>query len=305
MCFDGQFMLTLINMLQNNKDADAPDHFESSRDTWKHLYPEARKYAKPLVGFTKILPKDQKKLALDSNTRFIYTESEAEDLQCCDKENNHLHAFLESLWTSAILSAFAYNRSFGDVCLSTMIGTRKFLSEDLLTRPDQASSIPVRGYCNENTTVEELGNSMRKDLNEQNKLPQVFAYIADLVPELEKRAAPPPTKPDTPPQQDGVLMEISSIGKFTLKNPFEDVWASLTMTSPTTLGAVAILSYSVQTEKRFHVNNGFRYCSEKFADDDAYVFINSVKYAMENINKEMKCGDAVQKIIEFQNKIMK
>ena len=300
-CCDGQLMLNLVNMLQNNIiEENIPEIFDTFNDTWKEIFPEARKFAKPLEGFTRVISKDKTKLALDANARSITVESLAKNLKCYDHSTKKLRNIHNHLWTSTILSSFAFNnKTFGDACLANIVGTRKFLKNQSLAKANQFSSIPVRGNCTPNMKVKDFAQTMRNDFNSQNKIPNLFAYVADYPP------PPPPADFVPPPKQPGVLIELSNIGKATLKSPFIDFSASLTMTSATALDAIALYSYSVQSEDRDHVVNTLRYCSETFSDDDAKLFINSISFALQNIDDEMTCKEAVDEIYNFQKDFIK
>ena len=300
-CCDGEMMLKLVDMLQNNvTDDNIPEIFDTFNDTWKDVFPEARKFAKPLEGFTRVIPKDKRKLSLDGNTRQVSVESKATNLKCYDKVGKTIRSYHNHLWTSVILSSFAFNnKKFGDACLANIVGTRKFLKTQSLAKANQFSSVPVRGICTPNMSVKDFAQTMRRDFDQQHKVPNVFAYIADY---------PPPPLPDDyepPPKPPGVLIELSNIGKAKLKQPFVDFSASLTMNSATALDAIALYSYSVESEARNHVVNTLRYCSETFSDEDANIFINSIKFSFENIDFDMTCKEAVDEIYNFQKYFIK
>ena len=296
-CFDGQIMLTLVDMLQNGKDEESPEIFESFNDTWKHLFPEAKKYIKPLGNYTRVIPKYMNEFEFDPFTRFHAINTDIRTLECYNKETNKLNGYFDSLLTSVLLSIFAYNGKISDVFFSTMADTRHFLKKQSLKYGNHAAAIPLKGNCNEKTTVKDFALSMRNDLKEQNRLPQVLAYVSGY-------SEPPPPQPKNyvpPPKPPGVLIEVSSFGKIPLRQPFVDFWASIRMKSDAVSDSISSVSYSVETENGCKVVNGLRYCPQTFADKDAKLFTNSIRYSLQNIHPDMTCGEAISRIVDFQN----
>ena len=222
-----------------------------------------------------------------SHTRFAI---DYQSLKNYDFKNNKPIRITDSLWSSIILSAFAYNNKkldrFGTF---TCVNMRPYIKNPTLDNADGfgkiAQTVPV---TNSDETIGDVCKRFRKVFKEHTS--DVFKNLKSFYVSKDLPIGVP----------DLVGLELSNVGTFQAKGPIKDLYAGLSMQERGCLCEVCLLSYTLERDHSKECIGQVRYPNSRVSHHDAWMLSESMKYFLQNISLNEKIGDAVDKLYNFQ-----
>lgn len=297
-CADGGYFLHIFENLKNNIEINSPKTFisvekalenEINTSTFDPIFSTVN----PKI--TRIFTKDKSELKNDYWMKHYVKISHANKFFCYDKFTKEMHGLNDAVWASMILASSALKGQMKQTGLSTCINLRPFINDLSYEHCNMFSVVPVTP---ENilpeTKISDFMKNLRKVFKQNHDAGAQFGFI-------KKRQ-----KVDVLPKPlDGTGLEHSSVGRFKLGGIFDDVWISLTMKATAAPGFVSYMIFSVEDGQRNDFITQMRYPPQKITDYDAKKIVESVHFCLENLNKDMTCGDALEKLIHYQKNITK
>ncbi|OHS97013.1 hypothetical protein TRFO_36845 [Tritrichomonas foetus] len=219
-------------------------------------------------------------------------------LRCFNKSKNTCHGLTDSLWSSFILSALAFNGMMEKEELTgctTCVDMRQFLDNSLInwSTCNMYSSVTVSATMNEKMLLHNFERLLRDDLKYKLNKGYQFAFL--------KTLTPPPPGMVVP----GIGLELSNIGPFFVKSPITDVFMKSSVGDSNGDPLFSFSSFTVVDKKEnyneFYAN--MRYKSSIFHTKDAEAVGLGTKFALLNLDPNMTIKEALDAIKQFQKGI--
>ena len=295
---DGGLIMQLYDTLKNETDVSINDYrIEDQDKVFSKEIKEATNIP-PFVGagpnLTRIHPKDKIGLSLDEKCHYLINKSKANDLQIFNKKTNKLSGLSDSLWSNLILSVSAFNNDFSSQGCSTCVNLRPFMKHSpTFCDTNNFSNLTLSSHATKDTTVLEMMKQIRADFNMRMKSGELFGYLKGM--QMSSEAKPIP----------GIGIQLSNVGRFKLGGPFVDLFLNCTMSSYVTPNNTYVTTYSIEGPKRNDIITSTRYTSSVISDKDMQIITKSIHYGMENIPLNITCGEALERLKDYQYSLEK
>ena len=300
---DGGYFLYLFNALKKGSvDCEIPKFFTAP----DILFKDDLKPMKLLSGDTcRLLPKDNKQLGVFRKSRTVNKVTQVENLKCYDKTKKKCVGLTDSFWSSMILACSAYNNDkFDKKGVLTCLDSRPFIKRNDLSTANMFSMLNVFAEnINYDSSVSDLQKALRENFNFQYKNKHNFGIM------YASLNGEDPFISDSKSENNidhtkGANIEISKMGAFHLEGCFEDVGISINLGSdaPETMG---YLAYGVTGKGKNIIVSKNRYAPSNLSLNDTEIYTRSVLYALENLDTNMSCGKAIEKLQEYQDNLLK
>ena len=292
---DGGFMVNLYNALKEDKEFDIPQAMIEEEKTF-HDEIEKATYIPPFVtidpALTRIKPKDKEYLTNDPMMHHFLMKTDAKNLKVYDPKTKKVKGLTDALWAFIILSASAHNGEFTNKGCSTCVDLRRFIKNPSFANCNDFANLSVSCEATKDTTIIEMMKRLRADFNKKLNAGDVFGYVKGL------RGGKPLGL-----SMDGLSLELSNVGRFTLGGPFKDMWINLTLRSYTSPTSTSFLNFSIDGNGRNTIYTKMRYPPQSLSDREARSIALSVQHGITNIDLNTTCGEAIDILTDFQRSI--
>ena len=294
---DGRYCTFVLDYLTNRRDSPTdilPINMENTLDSkikesnikLPHLFLDkdiTRIYQKKNV-------KHPEKFKIAKHISFNFPTRE---LRCYNKEKNICHGLTDALWSSFILSAFAFNGGIQNqnAGCTTCIDMRKYIDSSLINWAacNIYSSVTVASPINESMTLSTFEANLRKDLTRKLNEGYQYAFL--------KTLTPPPPGMNIP----GIGLELTNLGPFYVKDPITDVFFKSSVSDKNCDPLFSLSSFSVVSSSKNHFYVNMRYKPSIFNDDDARSVGLGTRFALRHLSPSMTIKESIKFISDFQS----
>lgn len=296
---DARYFSHLLEILKSNDDFAAPRMIESVDSAFSK---EIDSYKSELSVFNAVNPKlsriyqkETKYTTMDNTSHLTTAVSDCQNIKCYNQKTKLLHHFSENLWSSVILSASAFSGNLSKIGVGTYIDLRQFIKNPGLQHCNIISSVLVSADVTKDTTLGELMMRLRSCFDEKMKNKEAFGYLKAMQVNGTKHASTMP----------GIGIDLSSIGPLKIGGPIKDVCFGLLQKGDRSQATCSYINYTVTDGMNSRLVGRIRHSPFSLSDRDAELYVRSVHYALENFTPDIKCGRALDELIEFQSQIQK
>ena len=156
-------------------------------------------------------------------------------------------------------------------------------------------TLSARG-ATKDTTIRDLMKMYRSDFNRSLRDGEHFGYLKHYE-----------DKPDMNNCINGIFSILTNVGQFKLDGPFDDVAISTnTIAKPSNVfPAASFLHYGIIGKGRNEVITKISYEPSVMTRREADLFVNSIRYGLENIDLDKTIAEAMDMIKDYQNNYIK
>ena len=298
---DGEMMIELFDAIRDNRETDTPQKIVSVYDRYKEELANAKEYLEPGTfdpNVTRITPKDKGFLYGSMFREKVYFNMPTDHLKCYNKKTGKVHMLTDSYHAQIILAMSAYEGTFKRQGIVTAVNLRQFLKEkQSFENCCQISTVSVHAHATPESTVAEMMNMLRDDLNNILKKNIHFGFYRN----FEKTPDPKKLIP-------GTLINFSNAGKFVIKGPIvDDAYADLSVfPNPSPISTISHIAVIDEEKGRNEVLSTLGYQTSMISRREAQMILNSVKFGLTNIEPEKTtCKKALEMHKQYQEAFIK
>lgn len=193
----------------------------------------------------RVRSKDQDQVTSNPNGGFIPYYITKEQFSCYNQKDHKIHGLTESLFTSMVLIASAFNGKFNRTALFEVFGTRPFAEGYKLTQGQYFSNFTVYAdSVTENDTIQTMMKKFRENMNYQLKIGAPWAALRGYRDNVS----------EDKPQIPGEGLVLSSLGEFVMKGPVKDLFIR-TASKSEAVSNLSITSYNIKSINSASVNH--------------------------------------------------
>lgn len=295
---DGGGIKYIYETIRNNRETPFPTMakcvFEPFYKQMKEIkYKVHSCYGDPKA--TRYFITDNKGLHYDSNLAFSRGQIDFDQMQIYDKKTKKVHGMSEAFFAAMILSMCAQTGDFSKKGLCEVFGTRSLINDKKGYEQGLfVTSFPVSAEADKSTTIEEFMKRLRADLNYQISKGAPFATMRDFNENINDELVP------------GFPMIMSSLGDFNVGDHIKDVCVFTNgKTNPYPFGYTSYLLYSTTKEGNSTMNIHSHYIADLTSKRMNLAFLKATKKFLTEIPLNSTCGDALDILKEYQDKIIK
>jgi hypothetical protein len=305
-CGDGTFVSRLIEHLSDprqygtRKSAPVP---KSSHYHFLDRIMQRKKGTTIVCGYdpniSRITPKRAPKVG-GGEYKIRYIREPISALKCFNPTTGNCEKLTEALWLAMGLSNCAFGKSWKPFGVSTVFDLRRILTKSELSDPsiqNYIASIAVRANVSPEITVNELAEKLREDFQVKVADGEFFRHMRSVHDVIYK--------PWTSKSAAGLGLEVSSLGPIHIGSPVKDCHITLMAPGQKDLRSVSLMCYTLNHRERKTQEfvGQFQYTSKELHDLDGWVWNESIRYALKNMDGKATVGSAVNELEQFQKLI--
>lgn len=303
MAGDGGFVKNLFEYVKANRSIDYKPTiipidkvFEKEIDGYNGELPPTQSFD---TEVTRFFAKRKDLLHYTGATKMIDMKSDAREFMTY-KLNGKLKNLTDYYWANIVLGFAAYNNKFDQCGVVTCINTRQFLKNPYdFNFANNFSQIRVMAKdITKNNTVAEMMKHMRNDFQRRVKNGEQYSGLKAV-----KMSYIAPNDIEKEKKYIGNAVDLSLIGTFDLGNKFDDVWVDFKMNEDEIKHLNGYLSFSIIKNGINNIYGRFRTATSYLSEKEAKVVGNSIEYGMKVIHPQMKIGEALDVIKDYQIKL--
>ena len=218
-----------------------------------------------------------------------------EEMACYDRFTKKCHGISEAQMIANGLSAAAYQDKIDPFGISTVYNLRKILTPQQRKNPEIQNfiaSVLVDAKPTPDMTLGELSLSLRSCLKRREANQAYFGHLYNMWEVV--------FHPSNVSSQEGIGMEVSSVGKINVKSPVKDAWLVLRSPNENEMASTSFLSFSLIGEEKRNFMATFQFCSNELNKLDGLKIAHSVDFCLRNLKNKMTVKEAINYIKEFQ-----
>ena len=294
-CWDGRIMIDAVNAIVNDLDVPEIKSFYNSINTFPDEIAQAEAYPESDVthkGLTRFTSKENIFKAANHNTQFCIIKTPVNELKCYDPITKKPRGLTDALYTSICLSCAAYEGKLDKIGLLSCVDLRKFIPFKYgWERHNVFSTIDIVAKdVTLDTTLKEVMQKTRDAYNQRIKEKAHFGYFKHLT-----------DKPDFSKQIKKLRPSLSNLGIFDVGSPIDDVLAKDTCwLDPNGFYGADFVSYGVRGRDRNDIFTVFEYGQQDLSRREASLLLNSVDFSLRKLDLDLSCGQAMERLQEFQ-----
>ncbi|KAH0793278.1 hypothetical protein GPJ56_002836 [Histomonas meleagridis] len=204
------------------------------------------------------------------------------ELQCYSSNTQTLHGLTESLLTSYGIAAMTINSKLSDFGCSTCVNMRHLISDSArLDICNHYSAVTVKAKTHENSTLESIGNELRRSLNNEIANGGLFAFMKACEEDAPLIKLP------------GVGLQMTSVGMLNLKKPIVDCYIGMQMNSEFSEDTIPLMISSVITEDKNVLALRLMYGPNKVSEKEASIIAKRIEYLLKNVPNKANVNEAL------------
>ena len=298
---DGEMMIELFEAIRDNKEAETPQRIVSVYESFKEELENAKECPEPPAydpNVTKFTSKDKAFLNGSMFREKVYFNMPVDHLKCYNPKTKRVHMLTDAYNAQIILAMSAYEGTFARQGLPTSINLRQFhKGKQSFENCCLISIVPVHSHATPESTVAEMMNMLRSDLNSVFKKNIHFGHYHNFERNFDHKKAIP-----------GAAINFSNAGKFVIKGPIvDDVYADLSIfPNPTPLSAISHIAVIDEEKGRNEVLSTYGYQTQLISHREAQMMLNSIKFGLTSIDPETTtCKKALEMHKQYQEAFIK
>jgi hypothetical protein len=224
----------------------------------------------------------------------LYLSSSIEDLTCYNPRTEKADGLTEAMWASVVLSCMAFNGRVGPSGVTSCV--------DMLPYADPRkvswnigcchSKVPVEAEFTTDSTLAQMGASMRRDLARKLSEGAQFAFLKSATARLPEKPLP------------GLAIELSDAGPMQIDDPIIDFHTMFQTPEPNSEPLMSFSSYSVNGPRINEWKMSLKYPSAVMHRKDASAVLYGAFFALSNLPLSTTCAEALREIKNFQTHYM-
>ena len=298
---DGAFMINMVNTIALDLD-DVPENnaLFNAADTFREeikastVYPEDTMVHRDVTRF---MPKDRLFTRQTGYTHFERIKSRAQDLKCYDKKAGKPRGLTDALYANICLTCAAYEGKFDKIGLHTCVDMRKFINGKWGLEQGNLFSVVdvIAKDATLDTTIRDVMRQTREYFNQRINDGAQFGFFKHFLDPLDRSKVINTARPS-----------ISNLGVFKLGGPLTDMYIKDNLTvSPNDYIRSDFVHYGIICGDRNEVVTQFGYNPNLISKREGQLFLHSVHYGLKNLDLDTTCGEAMEKLMEYQQKFIK
>jgi hypothetical protein len=273
-----------------------------------HFFAKQIAEAKPLPTavtsphIMRLFPRRAPAAVRDAKFVTEYIREPTSSFRCYNPATGRASGMTESMWLAMTLSGAAFQGGLGDhFGLSTIIDLRRFAPNEFVARGGcqnwvASIQLPVRPTVD--TKVGDVARQMRTMLEERIKRGDWIGHMRSVSDRVWRPWAAPKYLP-------GLTLELSNIGQVNIKRPMVDCCITLGCPDWMKYQGISFPTHAIKDldTGRTRFVGELQYNTREFAKEDGHLIAESIRYALRNIGFEMRVGQAIDQIKQFQQSI--
>ena len=299
-CWDGKVMIDAVNAIVNDLDVPEMKKFYNSMNTFPEEIAQAEAYPETDIthkGLTRFTSKDNFFKTQSHSLQFCTIKTPVNQLKCYDPVEKKPRGLTDVLYTTICLSCAAYEGKLDKIGLNTCVDLRKFIPYKYgWERQNVYSSVDiVAKNVTLDTTIKEIMQKTREAYNQRIKEKAHFGYFKHLN-----------DQPDFSKQIKKIRPSLSNLGIFPIGGPIDDILVKDTcLLDPNGYFGADFVSCRIRGCGKNDIYTVFEYGQQDLSPREAQLLLNSVDFALRNLDLDLSCGQAIEKLQEFQQNFIK
>ena len=298
--WDGRMMLNVAEAMVNDIEIPEITTFYNSFHTFPDEIRKSEAYPESDIthqGLTRFTSKDNFFKAVRNEPQSCTIKIPAKDLKIYDPAAQKPRGLTDALYANICFSCAAYEGKLDKIGINTVVDLRKYIPFKYgLERSTLFSMVDIvaEGVTTD-TTIKEVMRKTRECFNQKIKDGVHFGFLKHFNDE-----------PDMSKQIKKFRPFLSNMGIFPIGGMIDDIMIKDSNTlGPETYYGVDFGSYSVRGLGRNDIFTFIEYNQQDLSRREAELLLKSVDFGLRNLDINLTCGQALERIKEFQQNYIK
>ena len=298
--WDGRMMLNVAEAMVNDIEIPEITTFYNSFHTFPDEIRKSEAYPESDIthqGLTRFTSKDNFFKAVRNEPQSCTIKIPAKDLKIYDPAAQKPRGLTDALYANICFSCAAYEGKLDKIGINTVVDLRKYIPFKYgLERSTLFSMVDIvaEGVTTD-TTIKEVMRKTRECFNQKIKDGVHFGFLKHFNDE-----------PDMSKQIKKFRPFLSNMGIFPIGGMIDDIMIKDSNTlGPETYYGVDFGSYSVRGLGRNDIFTFIEYSQQDLSRREAELLLKSVDFGLRNLDINLTCGQALERIKEFQQNYIK
>ena len=298
--WDGKVMISVVDAIVNDIDIPEIDQFYNCVDTFPEEIAQAEAYPESDLthkGLTRFTSKDKFFKTANNNSQFCVIRTPVKELKCYDPILKRPTGLTDVLYTNICLACSAYEGKLDKIGLASCVDLRKFIPYPYgFERHNVFSSIDIVAKdVTLNTTIREVMKKTRDAYNQRINEKAHFGYLKHLNDQVDLRK-----------QINKFRPSLSNFGIFTIGGPIDDLFVKNSIIYGQNIYYGAdFLYYGIKGNGKDDICTVFEYLQHSLSRREADLLLNSLVFGLKNLDLDLTCGEAIERLQEFQHNYIK
>ena len=299
-CWDGRIMIDVADAIVNDIDVPEFNTFYNSINTFPEEIAKAEAYPESDVthpGLTRFASKDKFFKAEHHDTQYCTIKTPAKDLKIYDPIAQKPRGLTDALYANICLACAAYEGKLDKIGLNSCVDLRKYIPYKYGWEHHNvfATIDVVAEGVTMDTTIRDVMRKTREYFNQRIKDGAQFGFFKHLT-----------DKPDLSRQIKKYRPSLSNLGIFPIGGIVDDILAKDTcILDPKGYFGADFVSYGIRGLGRNDIFTVFEYSQMDLSRREAGLLLNSVDFGLRNLDLDLTCGQAMERLQEFQRNYIK
>ena len=300
-CWDGKIIIDIVNAIVNDIEVPEIKTFYNSMNIFPEEIAKAEAFPESEIthkGLTRFTSKDKFFKAQNHINQFYTIKTPVNQLKCYDPILKRPRGLTDALYANICLSCAAYEGKLDKIGINSCVDLRKFIPYkcNQWELQNVFSSIDIVAKdVTLDTTIRELMRKTRDAYNQRIKENAHFGFFKHLNDE-----------PDFSKQIKKIRPAVSNLGIFPIGGPIDDILVKdICLLDPNGYYGAEFESYGIRGCGRNDVFTVLEYGQQDLSRREASLLLDSVDFALRNLDLDLSCGKAIEKLQEFQQNYIK
>ena len=306
MVSDGGFLKDLFETLRDDKEFKVPHDMKTTLDLFEEDCDKV--FDIPIdhsfnPNLTRLFPKDAEMTRYRGCVSTSIASADVSSYKCYDIKSSKPRMFSDALYASVIFAISAYTNDFSRQGIKTVLDMRNYLNstKNRFELGDLYSNLAITAHVNVDSNVFDLMKQTRASYESQIKNKMQFGFLKKIFhPEISSNPASAKPIP-------GAIVGVSNVGVFKLGGIIDDVAIDVSYDAGKSFDPFFVTQYSVldTTNKKNRSTILGKHKLNTFSEREAALLTQSILFGLKNIDINSSCGEALDKMKDFQNKFIK